>query len=204
MNGSQKGFIHWVRYYCSLLGKLARWGVVLVLVCAVSGCVELGRRVSKLLSPGIDTPTPYITPALQGTDLIDATPYPQGTPVYDKEACQMDGSGYEYLLDAASIYYPFDHGLRKQAGNADHNELPPIIEEMQAIHAEFLKLDPPLECEIMVALDMAYEAELDQTIRGFIAFHNAEEFDVWTGFLLEATFQQRQVKALLDRIYFRD
>ncbi len=176
----------------------------LLWVSLAAGCMDLGRRTAKLLISGMDTPTPYYTPALQGTPSWAATPFPQGTPVYDQDLCQMDGEGYKYLLDIAVAYYPFDHGLRKEASESDHDELPPVIDEMKAIHSELGTLNPPPECEIMVVLDQAYEAEVDQTIRAFVAFYNAEPEEVWMDFLTEATFYNAQVKSLLNRIYYRD
>ena len=176
----------------------------LLLICLAVGCIDLGRRTTKLLISGMDTPTPYITPALQGTPSLKATQFPQGTPVYDQDLCQMDGEGYKYLLDIAVAYYPFNHGMRKEASEADHDELPPLIDKMRAVHTKLRSINPPPECEIMLSLDYAYEAEVDQTIRTFVAFYNAEPEDTWMGFLAEATFYNAQVKTLLDRIYFRD
>ncbi len=165
-----------------------------------TGCQTLGKRAAMLIYGEYSTPIPYITPVAQGTPHFLVTPYPEGTPVYDVDLCYTE-QGSLYEIDAASLYYSFQ-GLLKKAGDASRQELTPIIDEMRTIHEQFRALEPPPECELLVELDYAYEAEIDQTLRAFIAFRNGEPEEIWQGYYFnEALFYDARVKELLRQIH---
>lgn len=182
------------------LSKATLIFLVFLTITLTAGCQDFFKRTTLLISGSYETPTPYLTPFANGTPLSLVTPYPQGTPIFDGEIC-LTVAGNQYLLDAELLFYTF-RGLFSKANEVPREDLPPIIDEMREIHAEFRDLDPPSECEILVELDYAYEAVIDQTLRGFIAFRNLEPDEVYIHYYLnEALFYNERVEELLDRIY---
>jgi hypothetical protein len=174
--------------------------LIFLTITLTAGCQDFFKRTTLLISGSYETPTPYLTPVANGTPALLVTPYPQRTPIFDGEIC-LTSAGNQYLLDAGLLYYTFK-GLRSEANEVSREDLPPIIDEMREIHADFRALVPPSECEIIAELDLAYEAEVDQSIRGFVAFRNLEPEEVWINYYLnEALFYNQRVEELLARIY---
>lgn len=182
------------------LSKVTLLFLTFLTITLTAGCQDFFKRTTLLISGSYETPTPYLTPFANGTPAFLVTPYPQGTPILDAEKC-LTLAGNEYLLDAGVLYYDFK-GLRKEANEVSREDLPPIIDEMREIHSEFRALNPPSDCEILAELDLAYEAEVDQSIRGFAAFRNLEPEEVWINYYLnEALFYNDRIQEILDRIY---
>jgi len=141
--------------------KLLRMSLLVLALLAIlsgAGCKGITKRFTLLLHGTYEVPTPYITP------------FPHETPVFDKEKCATM-TGRAYFTKAQALYQMF-RALKGAAGKAKRKDLPPIIDEMREIHGKFHALKPPPECEIFVVLDTHIEAEMDQTIRAFIAFRN--------------------------------
>jgi hypothetical protein len=174
--------------------------LALLILMVSPGCMDLFRGTTRLIEGTFDTPTPYITLMAHGTPHLHVTPYPQGTPVFDSEKC-VTNEGQEYLFDAALIYYSFKE-LRRKANEAAREDLPPIIDEMRDVHGEFRILNPPSDCETLVELDYAYEAEVDQTIRAYVAFRNLELEDVWQDYFNEALFYNLRIQEFLNQSYY--
>lgn len=165
-----------------------------------TGCQHFFKRSALLTSGSYETPTPYLTPIANGTPAIRFTPYPRGAPVFDAGICRTV-AGNQYLFRAGRLYYIFKV-FRSTANEVSREDLPSLIDEMRGIHEDFRDLDPPSDCEILVELDFAYEAEIDQTLRGYIAFHNLEPEEIWLNYYFnEALFYNERVEELLDRIY---
>ena len=174
-------------------------GLFLLILLLNAGCADFFRGTTRIIAGTYDTPTPYITPATGGLPHNIVTPFPQGTPVFDTEKC-LTVAGNDYLLNAEILYYTFK-GLHKKANETSREDLPPIIDEIREIHEELQGLDPPSDCEMFLALDYAYKAEIDQTIRGFVAYRNLEDDEVWLDFFNEGMFFNAVVSELLDRIF---
>lgn len=182
------------------LSKVTWLIAILLTFTLTTGCQYLFKRSTLSISGSYKTPTSYLTPIANGTPAIQVTPYPRGTPVFDGGICRTV-AGNQYLLRAGRLYYIF-RVFHSTAEGVSREDLPSLIEEMRGIHAEFRDLDPPSDCEILVELDFAYEAEIDQTLRGYIAFHNLEPEDIWLNYYLnEALFYSKRIEELLERIY---
>lgn len=182
--------------------KLLRMGLLvlaLLIILSGAGCKEAANRFTLLLHGTYEVPpTPYITPVARGTPASLITPFPHETPVFDEEKCAtMDGEAY--FTEAQAQYQVF-RTLKGPASQASREDLPSIIDEMREIHGKFQALKPPMECEIFVVIDTHMEAEVDQTIRAFIAFHNLEPEETVMEYLNEALLHSRKVEELLAQV----
>jgi len=184
-----------------VLNKLLRIGLLVLALLAIlssAGCKEAAKRFTLLLHGTYEVPTPYITPVARGTPAAFITPFPHETPVFDKEKCATM-VGEAYFTEAQALYQMF-RTLKGPASKASREDLPPIIDEMREIHGKFQALKPPPECEVFVVLGTHIEAEMDQTIRAFIAFRNLEPEEAVMEYLNEALLHSRKVEELLEQV----
>jgi hypothetical protein len=173
---------------------------VLVFLASVSmaGCEEFNRFSVHLIEGTYEVPTPYITPVAGGSNYLTVTPFPEGTPILDKERCfTMEGD--DYLIKSQVTYHLFKL-LRGTTGEAKRKDIPAIVDEMRSLHSEIQALEPPEDCEILIEYGYHIEAEIDQTIRALIAFRNVEPDEVMLDYFNEALFHQKVVQELFDRM----
>lgn len=173
--------------------------VVLALLGILSGTgCEATKRFTLFLHGTYEVPTPYITPVARGTPAALITPFAHETPVFDKEECATIG-GETYFTKAQAFYQLF-RALKGPASKASREDLPPIIDEMREIHGKFQALKQPAGCEMFVVLHTHIEAEMDQTVRAFIAFRNLEPQETMMEYLNEALLHSRKVEELLEQV----
>ena len=181
--------------------KLLKTGLLVLAVLVIlsgAGC-ELTKRFTLLLHGTYEVPTPYITPVARGSPAgAIIRPFPHETPVFEEKECTTT-AGKTYFTEAQALYQRF-RTLRAQANKASREDLPPIIDEMREIHGQSQALKPPADCEIFVVLATHIEAEMDQTIRAFIAFRNLEPEETWKGYLNEMLLHCKKIEELLEQV----
>lgn len=178
--------------------KVALLVLVFLALISMASCEEVNRFSVHLIEGTYEVPTPYITPVARGSNYLTVTPFPEGTPMFDRERC-LTMEGDDYLLESRMTYQLFKV-LRGTTGEAKRKEIPAIVDEMRKLHSEIQALEPPEDCEILIEYGYHIEAEIDQTIRALIAFRNVEPDDVIMDYFNEAFFHQKVVQELLDRI----
>ena len=180
------------------LRKITLLVLVFLGMLSIAGCEELNRRSFQLIHGTYEVPTPYITPVAHGTSNLLLTPFPHGTPVFNKDHC-FTLAGDAYLIELQVRYRLFEV-LRGTTGEADREDMPPIIDEMREIHGKIRALEPPSDCEILAVLRYHIEAEIDQTIRALAVFRNVEPDETMMDYFNEALFHTKVVQELFKRI----
>ncbi|MCJ7569693.1 MAG: hypothetical protein MUO58_19465 [Anaerolineales bacterium] len=178
--------------------KMALHVLVFLGMLSIAGCEEYGRRAFQLIQGTYEVPTPYITPVAHGTSHLLITPFPHGTPVFNKDRCFILG-GDTYLVEL-HIQYRLFEVLRGTTGEKDREDLPPIIDEMSEIHGKIRALEPPSDCEILDVLRYHIEAEIDQTIRALVVFRNLEPEETMMDYFNEALFHKTVIQELFTRV----
>lgn len=178
--------------------KIALLVLVFLGMLSIAGCEEFNRRTFQLIHGTYEVPTPYITPVSHGTSNLLITPFPHGTPVFNKDRC-FTLAGDTYLIELQVRYRLFEV-LRGTTGEADREDMPPIIDEMREIHGKIRALEPPSDCEILVVLRYHIEAEIDQTIRALVVFRNVEPEETMMDYFKEALFHKTVVQELFKQI----
>jgi hypothetical protein len=170
--------------------------MIFLFMILTAGCEALGKSAALLISGTYEVPTPYVTPLAQGTAYISFTPYPQGSPVFDKESC-TSVEGYSFRLDL-QIQYDSFRELRGTTGETSRQDLPPVIDEMRKLHDDVRAMEPPAACEIYADLQYHVGAEIDQTIRAFVSFRNGEPNEVMMDYFNEAFAHEAVVEKILS------
>jgi len=113
--------------------------------------------------------------------------------VLDKEKCSV----WDYM--DAMVLHRMSVELRSTTRKTERGDLPPIIDKTRKMHGKFQALKPPEDCEIFVVLHYHIEAEMDQTIRGLIAYRSFDE-EAMEDYLSEMLFHKETAQGLLERI----
>jgi hypothetical protein len=178
------------------LCKIFGFVFIILLPISLTGCGDLGKSAANLIYGKYGTPTSYVTPLLQGTANVSFTPYPQVTPVVDKESCTAM-EGYAFRLEL-QIQYSLFKKLRGTTGGTSRKDMPPIIDEMRKIHSDVWALELPEGCEIFTDLQYHLGADIDQTIRALVSFRNSEPDEVMTDYFNEASAHEAVVEEILS------
>lgn len=184
-----------------LRNRVVRIGLpVLALMAGLlaTGCTDLSKRFTLLMHGTYEVPTPYITPVARGAPAAFITPFAHETPAFLRETCATI-AGKTHFTKAQAFYQVFGV-LKGSAAKASREDLPPIIDEMRQVHGKFEALEAPAKCEIFVVIDTHIEAEMDQTIRAYVAFRNLEPQDTVMDYLNEALLHSKKVQELLGQV----
>ena len=177
--------------------KMALLVLAFLGMLSIAGCEEYGRRSFQLIQGTYEVPTPYITPVAQGTSHLLITPFPHGTPVFNKDRCFILGDAY---LIELQVQYRLFEVLRGTIGEKDREDMPPIIDEMREIHGKIRSFELPSDCEILDVLRYHIEAEIDQTLRALVVFRNLEPDETMMDYFNEALFHKTVIQELFMRV----